>query len=181
MLVSSPKLKRVISNKLGLKWPEATHEWEKILVRQVNFLNLIGSFNIVVSLIVFNLIGFQSLNIHFFITLGLAIGVILLNYKGKYILGSYLFFAIGVYLLGVATMYMHLESNVMMYFFPLTLSIVQIYGRKELFKHLVIWSVVYFITITFLVILGPDHYPAKVEPELMATLKVFNGLFAYFC
>ena len=171
----------MISNKLGLKWPETTYVWEKDLVRKVNFLNLIGSFNIVASLIIFNLIGFQSLNIHFFIALGLACCVILLNYKGKYILGSYLFFAIGVYLLGVAALYMQLESNVMMYFFPLTLSIVQIYGKKELFGHLIIWSLVYSLTIGFLVIFGPDYYLTTIEPELMARLKVFNGLFAYFC
>ncbi|MDF3029042.1 MAG: signal transduction histidine kinase [Fluviicola sp.] len=171
----------MISNKLGLKWPETTHVWEKDLVRKVNFLNLIGSFNIVASLIVFNLIGFQSLNIHFFIALGLAAGVVLLSYRGKFILGSYLFFGIGVYLLGVAALYMQLESNVMMYFFPLTLSIVQIYGRKELFGHLIAWSVVYFLTIGFLVVFGSDYYPTTVDPELMATLKVFNGLFAYFC
>lgn len=171
----------MISNNLGLKWPETTYVWEKDLVRKVNFLNLIGSFNIVASLIIFNLIGFQSLNIHFFIALGLASCVVLLNYKGKYILASYLFFTIGVYLLGVAALYMQLESNVMMYFFPLTLSIVQIYGKKELFGHLIIWSVVYSLTIACLVISGPDYYPTTIDPELMARLKVFNGLFAYFC
>lgn len=171
----------MISNKLGLKWPDTTHEWEKNLVRKVNFLSLIGSFNVIASLLVFNILGFHLLNLHLFLVLGLAIAVFLLNYRGKFILASYLFFAIGIYLLGAATIAMQLESNVLMYFFPLTLSIVQIYGRKELFKHLVTWSVVYFLTISFLLILGPNYYPIKINPVQMSNLKIFNGLFAFFC
>nr|WP_294862645.1 sensor histidine kinase [uncultured Fluviicola sp.] len=171
----------MISNKLGLKWPETTHEWEKNLVRKVNFLSLIGSFNVVASLIVFNSIGFNFLNLHFFVVLGLAATILTLNYRGKFILASYLFFAIGIYLLGVATITMQLESNVLMYFFPLTLSIVQIYGRKELFGHLVAWCILYFLTISFLLILGPYYYPIKIGPAQMGNLKIFNGLFAFFC
>lgn|GEM_PF-4378748 len=171
----------MISNKLGLKWPETTSEWEKNLVRKVNFLSLIGSFNVVASLIVFNILGFHLLNLPLFVVLGLALAVFFLNYRGKFILASYLFFAIGIYLLGAATIAMQLESNVLMYFFPLTLSIVQIYGRKELFKHLVIWGIIYFLTISFLVILGPNYYPIKIDPVQMQSLKIFNGLFAFFC
>lgn len=171
----------MIGNKLGLKWPETSHDWERNLVRKVNFLSLIGSFNVVACLIVFNIIGFQFLNLHFFVVLGLAAGVFLLNFYAKYILASYLFFAIGVYLLGVATIYMQLESNVLMYFFPLTLSIVQIYGRRELFRHLIVWCIVYFFTIGFLITLGPEVYRVEIMPVQMNTLKIFNGLFAFFC
>lgn len=171
----------MISNKLGLNWPDHTREWEKNLVRKVNFLSLIGSFNVIASLIVFQVIGFQFLNLHLFVVLGLAAGIFILNYRGKFILASYLFFAIGIYLLGVATLYMHMESNVLMYFFPLTLSIVQIYGRKELFRHLVVWCIIYFFTISFLLILGPKYYPAVISPDQMSSLKIFNGLFAFFC
>lgn len=181
MLVYSSKLKRVISNKLALKWPASTPEWEKNLVRKVHFLNLIGSFNVIASLIIFYIIGFGFLNVHLLVVLGLAVGVFILNYTGKFILGSYLFFAIGVYLLSVATIYMRTESNVLMYFFPLTLSIVQIFGRKELFRHLIIWSVIYFFTISFLVIFGSDYYPIAISESLMENLKIFNGLFAFFC
>lgn len=168
-------------NKLGLKWPETTPEWKKNLVRKVNFLSLIGTFNVIASFIVFQMIGFQFLNLHLFVVLGLAATIFLLNYRGKFILASYLFFAIGVYLIGVATIYMRLESNVLMYFFPLTLSIVQIYGRKETFGHLIVWCVIYFLTISFLVIFGPKYYPIQVSESIMNTLKIFNGLFAFFC
>lgn len=171
----------MISNKLGLNWPETTPEWKKNLVRKVNFLSLIGSFNVIAALIVFNIIGFQFLNVHLFVVLGLATCVFLMNYRGKFILASYLFFAIGVYLLGVATIYMQLESNVLMYFFPITLSIVQIYGRKEVFRHLLAWCIIYFLTISLLIILGPKYYPIHVTDSTMSTLKVFNGIFAFFC
>ncbi len=181
MLVYSSKLKRVISNKLGLNWPETTPEWKKNLVRKVNFLSLIGSFNVIAALIIFNIIGFQFLNGHMFVVLGLAVVVFLLNYRAKFIPASYLFFAIGVYLLSIATIYMQLESNVLMYFFPLTLSIVQIYGRKEVFVHLVTWCIIYFMTISSLIILGPKYYPIHITDATMNTLKVFNGIFAFFC
>lgn len=171
----------MISNNLGLKWPESTPEWEKNLVRKVNFLSLVGSVNVLACLIVFNIIGFQFLNLHFLAVLVLAAAIFCLNYAGKFILASYLFFAIGIYLLGVATVYMQLESNVLMYFFPLTLSIVQIYGRRESFRHLIIWCILYFFTISFLVMMGPKYYPIQVSEATMNTLKIFNGLFAFFC
>lgn len=171
----------MISNKLGLKWPETILEWEKELVQKVGFLSAIGSFNILVCLIVFNLIGFSALNSHFFMVLGLSACIFILIRFRKYIIASYLFFAIGVYILGVATIYMQLESNVLMYFFPLTLSIVQIYGRKELFRHLIVWGFIYFLTISFLVIFGPKYYPHTMKPEHLSILKIFNGLFAFFC
>jgi two-component sensor histidine kinase len=171
----------VISNKLGLKWPESTPEWKKNLVRKVNFLSLIGALNVIAAFIVFQIIGFQFLNFHLFVVLGLAAAIFLLNYKGKFILASYLFFAIGIYLLGMATIYMQLESNVLMYFFPLTFSIVQIYGRRESFVHLIIWCTIYFLAIAFLVIFGPNYYPIKIPDTTMDALKVFNGIFAFFC
>lgn len=171
----------MISNKLGVKWPETTPEWKKNLVRKVNFLSLIGTFNVIASFIIFQLIGFQFLNIHLLVVLGLAATVFLLNYRGMFILASYLFFAIGVYLLGVATIYMRLESNVLMYFFPLTLSIVQIYGRKETFGHLIVWGIIYFLIISFLVIFGSKYYVVQVHGPTMDTLKIFNALFAFFC
>ncbi|MNJ85836.1 Blue-light-activated histidine kinase 2 [compost metagenome] len=171
----------MISNKLGLKWPETILGWEKELVQKVGFLTAIGSFNVIVCLIVFNIIGFQSLNIHFFVVLALALGVFILIRFRMYVAASYLFFAIGVYILGIATLYMQLESNVLMYFFPLTLSIVQIYGRKELFKHLIVWGFVYFLTISFLVLFGHKYYPHAIKEEHLNSLRIFNGLFAFFC
>lgn len=172
----------MISNKLGLKWPETTLDWEKELVQKVGFLTAIGSFNVIVCLIVFNIIGFQSLNVHFFVVLALAAGVLTLIRFRMYIAASYLFFSIGVYILGIATLYMQLESNVLMYFFPLTLSIVQIYGRKELFKHLIVWGFVYFLTISFLVLFGHKYYPHTIiRAEHLNSLRIFNGLFAFFC
>lgn len=143
---------------------------------------MIGSFNVIICLIVFNVIGFQSLNIHFFVVLALAAGVFTLIRFRIYIAASYLFFAIGVYILGIATLYMQLESNVLMYFFPLTLSIVQIYGRKELFKHLIVWCFIYFLMISVLVLFGHKYYPHTIiRAEHLNALRIFNGLFAFFC
>ena len=143
---------------------------------------MIGSFNVIICLIVFNVIGFQPLNIHFFVVLALAAGVFTLIRFRIYIAASYLFFAIGVYILGIATLYMQLESNVLMYFFPLTLSIVQISGRKELFKHLIVWCFIYFLMISVLVLFGHKYYPHTIiRAEHLNALRIFNGLFAFFC
>ncbi|WP_169312086.1 sensor histidine kinase [Fluviicola taffensis] len=171
----------MISNILGVKWPKTSKEWEKDLVQKVNFLNLVGCFNVIASLVVFNIIGFKPLNIHFSIVLGLACGVIVLNFFRKYLAGAYLFFAIGMYVLGVATVYMRIESNVLMYFFPLTLSIVHILGRKELFGHLIIWCIFYFLEISYFVLFSPKTELIQITEETMASLKIFNGIFAFFC
>jgi two-component sensor histidine kinase len=181
MLVYSLKQNSVRGNILEVKWPKSSKEWEKEIVQKVNFLNLVGIFNIIASLVVFYVIGFKPLNIHFCIVLVLGFGVISLNYFRKYIAGAYLFFAIGMYILAVATIYMRIESNVLMYFFPLTLSIVHILGRKELFHHLIIWCIFYLLEISYLILFSPEKELILITDDQMTSLRIFNGIFAFFC
>ena len=166
---------------LKVNHSETLAEWELILIRKIDFLNLIGTLNVLFALTLFSFLGFTELNIHFFAVFGLATLVYLFNRLGKYLLSSYLFFAIGIYILSAVTVFMKMESYALMYFFPLTLSIVQLLGRKETFKHLIVWLIIYFLCISSLIFVTKQYTPFEPDTELLDFPQGFNILLSFFC
>jgi two-component sensor histidine kinase len=171
----------VIETFLKIKHSEVLTEWELVLIRKIDFLNFAGTLNVLITLILFSFLGFTELNVHFFAVFGLAALVYVFNRLGRYLLSSYLFFAIGIYILSAATVFMKMESYALMYFFPLTLSIVQLLGRKETFKHLIVWLIIYFLCINSLILVTKHHTPFEPGAELLGFLQVFNILLSFFC
>lgn len=171
----------MIERLLKINHSENLSDWELVLLRKIDFLNLIGSLNILLALILFSFLGFTELNFHFFAVFGLAALVYLFNRRGNYMISCYLFFAIGIYTLSTITIFMKIESYALMYFFPLTLSIVQLLGRKETFKHLIVWLIIYFLCINSLLLITKHYSPFTPDKELMGFLQVFNILLSFFC
>lgn len=171
----------MIETFLKIKHSEVLTEWELVLIRKIDFLNFAGTLNVLITLILFSFLGFTELNVHFFAVFGLAALVYVFNRLGRYLLSSYLFFAIGIYILSAATVFMKMESYALMYFFPLTLSIVQLLGRKETFKHLIVWLIIYFLCINSLILVTKHHTPFEPDAELLGFLQVFNILLSFFC
>lgn len=166
---------------LSIRNEEHLKDWEKLLLRKTDFLSLIGTLNILLALSVFSYFGFTQLNVHFYAVFGLAVLVFISNRFGYYIISTYLFFAIGIYILSMAVLYMRLESNALMYFFPVTMSIVQLLGRKETFHHLIIWVIIYFMCISSLMYISESYVPYVPSEKLMGFLKIFNVLLSFLC
>ena len=171
----------LITNKLNIKNISHLSGWEIDLLRKLDFLTVLGSINVLLALIAFSVFGFTELNIHFCVVFGLAALVFTANRFGKYFLSCYLFFAIGIYILSATTIYLRLESYSLMYFFPLTMSIVQLLGRRELFKHLVVWVIIYFLCISSLMLFSDQFVQFPISEKTMLYLRNFNIILSFLC
>jgi two-component sensor histidine kinase len=153
--------------------------WEERLIKKINSLDYFSIANVVLTFVILNIIGFEQINGYLIVSALLGVLVLFFNKRGKYLLGLYTFFSIGVFLLGAATYYMNLKSNVFMYFFPVSLSIVLLCGRRELFKHMVIWLTIYFSVVTSLLILSFNGKLVELEESTNGVLAAFNAIFSF--
>ena len=158
---------------------EKLTDWQISLIQKTDFLSVVGTINILITLLILSLIRFYALNIHLGVVLGAAILQFIINRIGCWRLSIYLFFSIGIYILSMATYCMGLESNALLFFFPLTLSIVQILGRKETFTHLVVWLILYFITIATLVCFTSPFSQLGFSASTLNKIQIFNILLSF--
>ena len=92
----------------------------------------------------------HALTPFFIIILCLAPFVPLLNKWFGYIPATHLFFLMGAFLIFSCSYVYGFNSLIMLYYFPLIMSLIHLIGRKETLKHLIILLLVYFISITVL-------------------------------
>lgn len=162
---------------IGVK--ENYDSWEVYLTRKLNFLTLLGILNVSCTIIFFILIDFRMFIPECIITLLVAPFVIILNYKKNYIWSAYLFYLIGIVLFYVLTLKMGLDTYIILFYFPVIISLVQILGRKETIKHLLIILSLFFISI---VILTFDNQATvlSLEKDLIIKLRGFNIISSFF-
>ncbi len=171
----------MISTNFPIKNQDKLKEWQIVIIRKTDFLNIVGTLNVLLGLILFNSIGFHGLNTHFYIVFGLAFLTFLSNRTGKILISTYLFFAIGVYLLSVIVILVGIDTYALMYYFPITMSIVQLFGRKETFYHMVVWLFIYFFNIVLLLLFADNFVPIAMSETTHQIMSNFNILFAFFC
>ena len=164
---------------LGVK--ASYNPWEVSLTRKLNFLSLVGFFNVIITLLLFFSIGFNDFVVECIITLLFGPLVIVLNIKKNYIWASYLFYSIGISLFYILTIKMGIDSYVILYYFPILVSLIQIFGRKETLKHLFIIAFLFFLSI-FGIVLAYKHGYQSIEytPDSLLRLKLVNILSAFF-
>lgn len=108
---------------------------------------MIGGFNVIFSLLLFPLIGIDDLQLIFAMMAGVTPFVFLANYFLNYIAAAYFFYVPGSILMYFLTTKMGIDSYVILFYFPLVISIVHLMGRKETFKHMIILLLTYLICI----------------------------------
>ena len=172
---------QMISTNFPIKNQHELKEWQIVIIRKTDLLTIIGTFNVLLGLVLFNLIGFSSLNLHFYVVFGLAFLTFLANRAGKIVLATYLFFAIGSYLLSMLAVLAGMDTNALMYFFPITMSIVLLFGRKETFCHMVVWLLIYFINIVLLLLFADNFKPVEMSESTHQFMTNFNVIFAFLC
>jgi len=171
----------MISTNFPIRNQHELKEWQIAIIRKTDLLNIIGTLNVLLGLILFNAIGFDGLNIHFYVVIGLGFLTFISNRIGRFLVSSYLFFAIGVYLLSMLVILLGIDTYALMYYFPLTMSIVQLFGRKETFSHMVIWLLIYFFNMILLLLFSENFESIVMSDATHKFLSNFNILFAFFC
>lgn len=164
---------------IGVK--ESYDSWEIYLTRKLNFLSFIGLFNISVTLIIFSVLGIKDFTIELLLTILFGSCVPLLNKVKNYVWAGYLFYMIGVVLFFFISLKMGLETLALLYYFPILISLVQVFGRKETLKQLFIIAGLFFISIALMIVCYYNHFLYIAFPEdTMQFIKLFNIISSFF-
>jgi two-component sensor histidine kinase len=164
---------------LGLK--PSYHPWEVSLTRKLNFLSLVGIINVIVTLILFLSMGFNDFVNECLITLFLGPLVVVLNIRKNYVWAAYLFYGIGIALFFLLTLKMGIDSYAILYYFPILVSLIQVFGRKETLNHLVAIASLFFLSIVGIVVAYKNDYQSiPYSIDLLLKLKLANILSAFF-
>lgn len=110
--------------------------WEVNLVRKLNLCSLLGTFNVLIALILFPAIGYYDSVPECLVVLALTPLVFWLNVRVGYVAAIYLFTFIGCFLFFVVSARLGLATFCFLYYFPLIIGLVHMLDRRELFLHL---------------------------------------------
>lgn len=155
--------------------------WELALTRKLNVLTLVGFFNVSFTLLFFYLFNYSSFTSECILVLIAAPLVLLANYIKNYIWGAYVFYFIGFGMFYSLCSKMGSDTYSVLYFFPITISLVQMFGRKELIIHLFILSAICFLTMLAVVYnYNYGYMEIELSKEQILNLKLFNIIIIFF-
>ena len=144
--------------------------WEKHLTRKLNYIALIGLLNISLSIVVYLVQHNYNFIPELCITLFLFPFIIFLNKWFNYNWALYLFYIISLGITLVFTFKMGAETQIYLFFFPLTISMVLLLNRKENYKSLIfLFSLLFtfLITVNFI-----SNYYLLFTPKLISTIAI---------
>jgi two-component sensor histidine kinase len=121
--------------------------WEIFLIRKQNLVTILGIFNLLVSMVIFNLIGYHDMVWQVACCLLIAPFVYILNLKVDYVAASYAFASVGYVVFFVLSVRLGQDSLSFLYYFPLMIGMTQMLGRREMIKHLIIQLAICFFAI----------------------------------
>lgn len=159
----------------------STYEpWEVFLTRKLNILTLLGVFNVSVCTVFLKTMGFDTLVPACLMTLMAGPFVLLLN-KVSYILASYYFYAIAIVLFYFLTIKMGFDSYMVLYYFPVIISLVQVLGRRETIVHLIVIAALFFLSI-IAIAFTYNSLPGQItfNATSIEVLRTFNITSSFF-
>lgn len=171
-----------LADKFGDIGVKASYKpWEIYLTRKLNFLSLIGIFNVLITVVVFYFLGFNEFIPECLVTLLVGPFVILLNSRKNYIWAVYLFYLIGIVLFFFLTLKMGINSFAILFYFPIFVSLIHIFGRKETINHLFIIAGLFFVSIVAVTLCYKSGF-LKIDflEETLFKLRMFNILSSFF-
>lgn len=155
--------------------------WEVFLTRKINFITLIGFFNISLSFILFPIFGIHEFQPLLLVCMILAPFVLIANVKLNYLWGTYGFYVIGLVLMTYFPIKLGMDSYFLFFFFPISFSVVQLLGRKETMIHMIILFSAFLLVAVFVAYSYINGlYALEIEPEVMKKLRAFNIILSAF-
>lgn len=155
--------------------------WEIYLTRKLNTITLISIFNIFVSLLFYWYLDIKDFIPLLLIVLVIGPTVILFNRLLNYVWAAYAFYIIGFIFMIFLNLIMGKDSYVVMFYFPVMISMVQLLGRRETAVHLIPLGLICMLSIIIILIgfsKGWLYY--KVSPEMQFLMIYFNILLSLF-
>ncbi len=155
--------------------------WETSVTRKLNSITLIAFLNMILGIVFFEIVGYTEFMFECAVALFLFPFVFVLNKYKNYIWAAYLYFGLGFLWFIPMNLKMGKESYLILFYFPIIISMVQLMGRRETFKHLVILSLFCLLSISAVAI-GFKFQLLQIElgDNVKSALALFNSLLCFF-
>lgn len=153
--------------------------WEQSLIKTINFITALGMINLAIAIVFYLIIDipffvYSSLGLFF-----LAPIVFILNKYKNYLWASYFFFIIGYVYFIVINIFLGKDSFVILMYFPFSISILQLFGNKYLFKHMIILYILCLFSI-ITIIIGYIHIPhSTLVNEYIIPIQYLNLIISF--
>lgn len=154
--------------------------WEIYLTRKLNLITCITACNMIIALVFLQVTGYTDIFIDCLLSLIVLPFLILLNHYKNYIWTAYGFYIIGFSLLASMCLKMGIDSYIILFYFPMMISMIQLLGRRETMLHLVIVSGFCLCTIVVIVIgYTGSVYNFEMGDGAFKNTKLFNIILAF--
>lgn len=155
--------------------------WEVHFTRKMNSIVLSSFPQMLFGIIFFNYFGYNQFVIDCVLGLVSLPIVLVLNVYKNYIWAAYWFFCYGFcFFLTSLTLKMGIESFIILFYFPMITTMVQIFRKKETLKHLYILSSICLLSIIAIVIGFKLHaYQTHLSSLIISNLIPFNIILSF--
>jgi two-component sensor histidine kinase len=150
------------------------------LARKLNIMALVGFANVSLGVIIFLIFGYTEFIPECLFILAMAPLIPLFNKYKNYVYSAYMFYLNGWVLFTIFGLKMGIDSMSFLLFFPVILSLVHMFARKELLKHLFLNFIICFSFI-ILMLYGQKQHWLYVHPtkDVVNTLKYIVVFFTF--
>ncbi|MCC6836998.1 MAG: sensor histidine kinase [Bacteroidia bacterium] len=174
-------IKQKIDQFISIGVRDSYQPWETYLTRKVNSITLVGTFNMFMGAFFFLLMGYPQVAIDCIVVIIVAPSVFILNKYKNFVWAAYAFYIIGLCFFISMNLKTGKDSYILLFYFPMIISLVQLLGRRETLKHLLVIAGM-FIVSAVMIALGYkyDWYAVSISEAAIANTMVFNIILSVF-
>ncbi len=154
--------------------------WEIYLTRKLNAIVYLSMVNMLLGILFVAITGHTTFLYECLISLLILPVIPLLNRYKNYIWATHLFFISAFVCFIPMNLKMGLDSYMILFYFPVIISLVQLLGRRETWKHLVVLSLFCFLTvITIAIGYNYSFLDVKLSKTIINNLSLFNIIVSF--
>ncbi|MES2593451.1 MAG: sensor histidine kinase [Bacteroidota bacterium] len=173
-------MKKLLNKILNIGVKPEYQLWETHITRKLNAISLITIHNMTLAFFFFEITGYTQFIIDCICGLLALAVVFLLNQFKNYVWAAYWFYCYGFLFFISVNLKMGRDSYMLLFYFPVIISMIQTLGRSGLLKHLIILSGVCLLSIITITIGFKRHfYPVYFSDEAINDLSSFNIILCF--
>lgn len=173
----SRKLKKLIDKIINAGVKADYQPWEKHLTRKLNLVALIAVPNFILAIGFFEIVGYTQFLLDCYCAVIALCIVPIMNGLKNYLWAAYWFFCYGFFFFFFINLKEGKESYMILFYFPVIISMVQLLGRRETFKHLIILGGICLLSIIAILIgFKLQLFQVYLNDEIISNLIILNIL-----
>ncbi|MBL7882593.1 MAG: sensor histidine kinase [Bacteroidia bacterium] len=173
--------KKIINSIVNIGVREMYAPWEIHLTRKLNSILLIAIFNVSLAIVVYSVLGYNDFLIDLISVVVLGPLLFLFNKYFNYVWAAYWFFIVGYVFFISINLKMGKDSYMLLFYFPVVLSLVQLLGRRELLKHLIFLGILCIISVSIIAIgFIKNWVPVLLNQETLNNIMILNIILSVF-